>query len=1050
MEEIITDEKEEGSENTSDDNKGTSGESKDTLEGRSYNTDEGKKKKLILQYDDGQSEYENMKVSRSLVGQSDNENRRTGRTLPANLGEGKKEKHVLQYADGQDDQEDVRRTRGPRLTGKKEKVNLQYDDRLYNHEDESILKRSVPEGESVKKNNEGSAPNSARNTTAVGAYRVPNYLRRNKKDERGAREISSDADVSQADTPVGAFRVQPGAYVPTPDHHNDDETTSTTSSSRNTATVGAYRVPNYLRRNKRDSAQTQEAVSNTNVAQTDTPVGDSCFQPGVYASLDDHHNDEGTASVASSSRNTTTVGAYRVPNYLRRNKRDSAQTQEIQSDTVVSSPQHPNDNRATSITSPSRSTTTIGAFRVPNYLRRNKRDSSRANSDITSEDTNENQVGTFHILPGDRVSAKRDMHRLEISDPLTEPKEGRLGAFRVLPGDQIPKKQGKHQLEIRDPITEPDSKIIEQKRGDKEKNREENEESPQMLADAQIVTNMNLQLESIQSNDLPGAHRMGGSNQDDDDGINTVYQYQDYYNQESNETQPQQQYLPNDRVISESTDYFHQDYNNHQECSQILPDGFRDRVSSQLSPSVDSKVDKKKLWMVLIAVIVMIVAVSLGGIFIVAIRAEREGSYKMQRAMGEIRDLIVSKFPQSKKVLVDESSSQYQALAWVSRKKIEDPGFYTDERILIQYSLMTFFKSTDYESNFSELSDECDWGGVTCNRKSKTLNLILHNKILIGTLPPDIALLPLRNLILIKNIKLSGSIPTEIGLISALQKISISENEVSGTIPSEIGLLSNIQTISLYENLIDGSIPSEIGLLSDIQKLDLQSSSINGYIPSEFGLLINLKKLVLHNNELVGSIPSEIGLLKKMEGISAGNNYLTGTIPSEILLPNQLTLLLDSNKFNGTIPSEIGLLSQVKNINMQRNKLSGVIPSEIGLLKPNLKTLYLSENQLQGSIPSELGLLNQALNLEIASNDLEGSIPTEIGLLVKVTTLSLKHNDFSGTIPSQFGQLTRLSNLYLSYNKKLTVPNTLCEVKQNGVIHASDTKVVCECCDNSS
>eukprot|EP00548_Thalassiothrix_antarctica_P007778 CAMPEP_0194131210 /NCGR_PEP_ID=MMETSP0152-20130528/2017_1 /TAXON_ID=1049557 /ORGANISM="Thalassiothrix antarctica, Strain L6-D1" /LENGTH=783 /DNA_ID=CAMNT_0038825915 /DNA_START=179 /DNA_END=2530 /DNA_ORIENTATION=- len=776
------------------------------------------------------------------------------RTSQANLREGKKEKHVLKYDDVLNDHDDVSSTRNSSSTEKKKKVTLQYDDKLYDNEDKNTISRSAPEGESAQKKSERSALNSARNMTTVGDYRVPNCIRRNKENGVEEHRILSDANVSQADTPVGAFRVQPGAYVPPAEHHNDDGTTSGTSSLSNTATVGAFRVPNYLQRNKKDDVQ----------------------------------------------------------------------------------------------------------------------------------------------------------HQLEISDPLSEPTNESPGAFHVVTGDQISKKEDKHRLEIRDSLAEPDGKTT------------------------QNVANMNHQLDSTQPNAFPGAHRNGGSNQDDDDGINTVCNYQDHYNQQFSEMQPQQQELPKcsiDRV-------------NDEDSSQSSAN-----EGKSFTPNEYLNANTKKLWPVLIIVIAVIVAVSWGGVHIFASIDEGEKSSKLQRVMNELTDIIVSKLPISEEALGNKSSSQYEALLWVAEKKVEDPEFYTDNRLLRQYSLVTFFKSTNYKLDFSEEYDECEWTGVVCNQESKALSLVIHNEILIGSLPPDIALLPLVNLILDNNKHLTGPIPTEIGLLSKILKIRISGNELSGAIPSEIGLLSKIQVIRLNDNKLEGPIPSEIGLINNTNKLNVESNSINGAIPSEIGLLSHLAVLSLSRNNLSGSIPSEIGLLKKIATFGVIDNELTGKVPSEIWLMNQLIQIsLEENNLTGSIPSEIKLLSRLEFIDLKKNNFVGFIPSEIGLLKLNLADFQLNNNKLQGPIPSELGQLSKLSTLFLDSNILTGFIPTEIGHLGELTRLNLELNQLSGSIPTEIGLLEKVNELRLTDNLKLTgtIPDTICEAKCI-VVEGTDVKKPNDC-----
>eukprot|EP00548_Thalassiothrix_antarctica_P008338 CAMPEP_0194132192 /NCGR_PEP_ID=MMETSP0152-20130528/2721_1 /TAXON_ID=1049557 /ORGANISM="Thalassiothrix antarctica, Strain L6-D1" /LENGTH=623 /DNA_ID=CAMNT_0038827157 /DNA_START=171 /DNA_END=2042 /DNA_ORIENTATION=- len=441
--------------------------------------------------------------------------------------------------------------------------------------------------------------------------------------------------------------------------------------------------------------------------------------------------------------------------------------------------------------------------------------------------------------------------------------------------------------------------------------------------------------------------------------------------------------------------------------------GYKDIPSSK----GDTKGNRKKKWLVLRVIILIVFGSSFGAVFYFIGRDR----HNIQKAMVEIRSLIVSKLPESADVLAEETSPQYKALMLVAEKRIEDPEFYTDKRSIRQYGLMTIFESLMYESDSFASSNECNWNGVSCD--DENIELVLQNEVLIGTLPPEIALLPLVRLDLSKNDQIFGSIPTEIGLLSQLQVLVLEENNLSGSIPSEIGLLDNLETLSLQWNEVEGFICSEIGLLNLVKSIKINNNRISGTIPSEIGLLSHVEDIEISSNLIMGSIPSEIGQLNKMRKLSLSNNY-------------QIT---------GSIPSEVGRLSQVENLSLYSNKLSESIPSEIGLLK-KMKELHLNWNKISGSIPTEIGLLNQINYLSLRRNIIEGSIPSEIGLLNQLSNLDLSRNKLSGSIPLEIAFLDDITELKVHGNIKLfgSIPNDICKIE--AIIKADQNKVDCECC----
>ena len=80
--------------------------------------------------------------------------------------------------------------------------------------------------------------------------------------------------------------------------------------------------------------------------------------------------------------------------------------------------------------------------------------------------------------------------------------------------------------------------------------------------------------------------------------------------------------------------------------------------------------------------------------------------------------LVISNSDSAEDALSDPSTPQYQALQWVTDRKIKDQAVYTDACVLQQYSLATLYYSTNGESAWTRsdgwltMANECKWHGV--------------------------------------------------------------------------------------------------------------------------------------------------------------------------------------------------------------------------------------------------------------------------------------------------------------------------------------------------
>ena len=171
-----------------------------------------------------------------------------------------------------------------------------------------------------------------------------------------------------------------------------------------------------------------------------------------------------------------------------------------------------------------------------------------------------------------------------------------------------------------------------------------------------------------------------------------------------------------------------------------------------------------------------------------------------------------------------------------------------------------------------------DWDGVTVEGSpNRVTRLLLKEKGLTGTVPPDLARLDGLQFLWLNNNQLTGEIPSELADIGGLTGLALSKNTLTGEIPSELGGLSNLDYLWLQENRLTGEIPTELGDLAILRALLLSTNQLTGEIPSELGGLSNLEDLWLNENQLTGCIPAALRDLENSDLSTIGLQYCSAT-----------------------------------------------------------------------------------------------------------------------------------------------------------------------------
>jgi hypothetical protein len=117
--------------------------------------------------------------------------------------------------------------------------------------------------------------------------------------------------------------------------------------------------------------------------------------------------------------------------------------------------------------------------------------------------------------------------------------------------------------------------------------------------------------------------------------------------------------------------------------------------------------------------------------------------------------------------------------------------------------LAVFYYSTNgknwTESNdWLTHNDECTWYSDSldpvCAESGVFLRLVFYGNNLVGSIPPEVALLSdsLLSLRFENDKMLTGTIPTELGLLTNLAFFYFVDTALSGTIPSELGCLTQV------------------------------------------------------------------------------------------------------------------------------------------------------------------------------------------------------------------------------------------------------------------
>ena len=326
--------------------------------------------------------------------------------------------------------------------------------------------------------------------------------------------------------------------------------------------------------------------------------------------------------------------------------------------------------------------------------------------------------------------------------------------------------------------------------------------------------------------------------------------------------------------------------------------------------------------------------------------------------------------------------------------------------------------------NWATFTPIAQWDGIYVNGSPKRVTaIVLRRWGLDGTIPAELARLPMLKELNLHSNRLTGTTPAELARLSRLEKLLLHNNRLTGTIP-DLSRLRNLKMLWLSgkDMALTGGVPTWLNTMSGLEELTVWGNDLGGRIPYLAGM-ISLKRLDIRANGLTGSVPAWLGDMDSLGILYLASNDLSGEIPEELSRITRLVRLwLDRNDLTGSIPAELGNMTNLRTLNLRDNLLTGSIPPELGRLS-NLVHLRLHNNLLTGSIPPELGRLSKVTQFYLSGHymALTGSIPPELRDLHSVTHLSLWGNNLTGPIPPELGDLgDTLTHLRLGGNTGLT------------------------------
>jgi hypothetical protein len=155
----------------------------------------------------------------------------------------------------------------------------------------------------------------------------------------------------------------------------------------------------------------------------------------------------------------------------------------------------------------------------------------------------------------------------------------------------------------------------------------------------------------------------------------------------------------------------------------------------------------------------------------------------------------------------------------------EFPNIPLNEDVIDLYAVATLFFSTGGtfwtdNTRWKSSNPVCEWSGIDCDETFHITAIRLHNNNLVGSIPPELALLSPRSTVngftqgltrldLSRN-NIGGGIPPQVGRLEGMVEFILNDNKLKGRIPGGLANWNNVTEIALHDNLLDGSVPKPL------------------------------------------------------------------------------------------------------------------------------------------------------------------------------------------------------------------------------------------------
>jgi Leucine rich repeat len=215
---------------------------------------------------------------------------------------------------------------------------------------------------------------------------------------------------------------------------------------------------------------------------------------------------------------------------------------------------------------------------------------------------------------------------------------------------------------------------------------------------------------------------------------------------------------------------------------------------------------------------------------------------------------------------IQSCDSSNVALVWLAGDTYTNETEFFDRYMLaLLYSAWKGYDWNHQELWLDSQKSHCEWYGVVCDSRQRTIDLFLGDNNLQGWIPPEIAAFYSLRTIDISGNYVEGRIPRELGDCHALQTLRLGGNKLTFSIPTELAFLTNLVSLELDHNHLAGTIPTEIMGLHLLNLIDLSGNNLFGTIPKEVIYLQNCSEYLFGISWTDNQFPNVLYFLRRIQ-----------------------------------------------------------------------------------------------------------------------------------------------------------------------------------------